>query len=119
MPENVGEDRTTELRKLLLKNGLEFQPNIENAYRIDVSLCKWWSSSISHLYHSMIFRTAFGTNLDILLNNINNHLHTVYEWLCNNKLTLNLSKTKYVFFIPRQKKNQNQYPPLKIANICE
>ena len=67
----------------------------------------------------LIFRKAFETNPDILLNNINNHLHTVYEWLCNNKLTLNLSKTKYVFFIPRQKKNQNQYPPLKIENICE
>lgn len=65
----------------------------------------------------LIFRTAFGTNLDILLNNINNHLHTVYEWLCNNKLTLNLSKTKYIFFIPRQKKNQNRYPPLKIATF--
>ena len=40
----------------------------------------------------------------------------IHEWLCSNRLTLNLSKTKYLVFQPRQKINSNLYPPLKIAD---
>ena len=39
-----------------------------------------------------------------------------YGWLCSNRLTLNLSKTKYLVFQPRQKVNSNLHPPLKIAD---
>ena len=38
------------------------------------------------------------------------------EWLCSNRLTLNLSKTKYLVFQPGQKINSNLYPPLKLAD---
>ena len=40
----------------------------------------------------------------------------IYEWLCSNRLTLNLSKTKYLVFQPRQKINFDLYPPLKLAD---
>ena len=40
----------------------------------------------------------------------------IYEWLCSNRLTLDLSKTKYLVFQPRQKMNFNLYPPLKLAD---
>ena len=37
--------------------------------------------------------------------------------LCSNKLTLNLTKTKYIIFMPRQKESCNLYPPLTVANV--
>ena len=49
--------------------------------------------------------TATDRNLDALLHLINSELPAIYDWLCSNKLTLNLSKTKYVVFQPRQKLN--------------
>ena len=39
--------------------------------------------------------TATGKDLDVLLQRINFELPTIHEWLCSNRLTLNLSKTKY------------------------
>ena len=43
-------------------------------------------------------------------------LPAIHEWLCSNRLTLNLSKTKYLVFQSRQKLNSNLYPPLKLAD---
>ena len=60
--------------------------------------------------------TATGKDLDILLQKINFELPAIHEWLCSNRLTLNLSKTKYLVFQPRQKLNSNLYPPLKLAD---
>ena len=62
--------------------------------------------------------TATGKDLDQLLQKINQELPAIYEWLCSNKLTLNLGKTKYFIFQPRQKVNYNLYPLLKIADQC-
>ena len=56
--------------------------------------------------------TATGKDLDLLLYQINQELPAIYEWLCSNKLTLNLSKTKYLIFQPRQKINCNLHPLL-------
>ena len=56
--------------------------------------------------------TAVGSDLDVLIQRISSKLPPVYEWLCSNKLTLNLSKTKYLVFQPRQRNNYNLYPPL-------
>ena len=63
--------------------------------------------------------TATGKDLDVLLQRINSELPAImngYEWLCSNRLTLNLSKTKYLVFQPRKKINSNLYPPLKLAD---
>ena len=35
----------------------------------------------------------------------------------SNKLTLNLTKIKYLIFLPRQKENYNLYPQLSVANV--
>ena len=53
---------------------------------------------------------------DLLLQRINSELPAIYEWLFSNRLTLNLSKTKYLVFQLRQKVNSNFHPTLKIAN---
>ena len=46
--------------------------------------------------------TASAKNIDELLFEINKELPNIYDWLCANKLTLNLRKTKYLIFQPRQ-----------------
>ena len=60
--------------------------------------------------------TVAGKDLDLLLQGINSELPAIYKWLCSNRLTLNLSKTKYLVLQPRQKVNSNLHPPLKIAD---
>ena len=47
---------------------------------------------------------------------INAKLNNVYSWLCSNRLSLNLEKTKYVSFYTAIKKTV-VYPNLKINNI--
>lgn len=60
--------------------------------------------------------TVAGKDLDLLLQRINSELPAIYKWLFSNRLTLNLSKTKYLVFQPRQKVNSNLHLPLKIAD---
>ena len=62
--------------------------------------------------------TATGKELDVLNNQINCELPLIYGWLCFIKLSLNLSKTKYLVFQPHQKNNYNLYPPMKLADHC-
>ena len=62
--------------------------------------------------------TASAKNIDELLLKINKELPNIYDWLCANKLTLNLRKTKYLIFQPRQKVDYNLLPPLSIAGQC-
>lgn len=71
----------------------------------------------TRLYADDTSLTASGSDLDSLLCEINNHLPAIYEWLCSNKLTLNLTKTKYIIFMPRQKESYNLYPPLTVAKV--
>ena len=42
-------------------------------------------------------------------------LPKIHDWLRANKLTLNLSKSKYLIFQLRQKLNYNLLPPLTLA----
>ena len=48
-------------------------------------------------------------------NTINNEINKVYDWLCSNKLSLNVSKTKYMCFHTSNK--TVTYPKLKINNV--
>ena len=51
--------------------------------------------------------TTSAKNIDELILKINKELPNIYDWLCANKLTLNLTKTKYLIFQPRQKVDYN------------
>ena len=51
-------------------------------------------------------------DLDSLIHHINIELP---DWPCANKLTLNLTKTKYIIFQPRQKLNYNLHLPIVLA----
>ena len=63
----------------------------------------------TRLYADNTSFTASGSDLDSLLHEINNHLPAVYKWLCSDKLTLNLTKTKFLIFMPRQKESFIQH----------
>ena len=60
--------------------------------------------------------TASDKNIDKLLLQVNSELINIYDWLCANKL--NLKKTKYHIFHPRQKINYNLLPPLTLLGEC-
>ena len=62
--------------------------------------------------------TITGKYLDEILNTANVALSSVYEWLCANKLTLNLNKTKYVVFQLRQKFDYNVYFRITLDGQC-
>ena len=54
------------------------------------------------LYADDTSLTASGNDLDKSLSEINDHLNDIFDWLRCNKLTLNLSETKYVFNLGRK-----------------
>ena len=51
-----------------------------------------------------------------LSENINLELQKIYDWLCVNKLSLNIGKTKFMIFHYRQKSITDIIPNLKIKN---
>ena len=59
-----------------------------------------------------------GTQLNkhILENSINKELDNIYNWLCVNKLSLNIPKTKFMIFHHRQRNIENLIPNLLINN---
>ena len=53
-------------------------------------------------------------NNQSLQNNINNELNKIYNWLCVNKLSLNIPKTKFMIFHHRQRNIENIIPEILI-----
>ena len=50
---------------------------------------------------------ASGSNLNELVRKINNELNKIQEWLCENKLSLNINKTNFMVFSPKSYLNEN------------
>ena len=57
-------------------------------------------------------------NKATLTNNLNFELKKIYDWLCVNKLSLNIGKTKFMLFHYRQRKISHIIPDLQI-NDCK
>ena len=75
--------------------------------------------TVSNIFNILMYAddTTLFCNFDNTQNEftIHNELDNVYRWLCSNKLSLNVSKTKYMcFFTPKRKV---VFPDLKINNI--
>lgn len=53
-----------------------------------------------HLYHLQMILTCFFShkNPDVLLDTVNRELKNVHEWICSNKLSLNIQKTHGMLF---------------------
>ena len=54
------------------------------------------------------------SNICEISSNINDELYCVQEWLNVNRLSLNVSKTKYMIFHPRQRKIDEFIPDIRI-----
>ena len=66
------------------------------------------------------FKTSISTktcNKTELSKNINKELACIYEWLAINKLSLNISKTKFMIFHYYQRRIGHLIPEIKINNI--
>ena len=75
--------------------------------------------TVSNIFNILLYAddTTLFCNFDKTQNEytINNELDNVYRWLCTNKLSLNVSKTKYMCF--HTPKRKVIFPDLKINNI--
>ena len=59
--------------------------------------------------------TVSDLSIDELVPKINLELPSIYNWLCANKLALNIKETKYIVFKPQLKINYNLLTPLILA----
>ena len=48
---------------------------------------------------------------------VNVELNKVYRWLCVNKLSLNIKKTKYMLFHNKTKKRYRSCPSIKLKDV--
>ena len=55
-------------------------------------------------------------NLSILESDINGELDKINEWLCANRLSLNIEKSNFVIFYPPQKRLLRDFYPILIIN---
>ena len=74
---------------------------------LESPLCTFDTSGVNNKYR-----------LDTLSKNINEELHFVYEWLCLNKLSLNIKKTKFMIFHHRQRNIESIIPNLSTKWTC-
>ena len=59
-------------------------------------------------------------NIDTISTNINSELQAIYDWLCVNKLSLNIPKTKFMLFHHKQRNIDSLIPNLSIdGNVIE
>ena len=74
--------------------------------------------TVSNIFNILMYAddTTLFCNFDNIRNEntINNEINNIYEWLCSNKLSLNVSKTKYMCF--HTSNRTVIYPNLKINN---
>ena len=75
--------------------------------------------TVSDIFNILMYAddTTLFCNFDNIRNEntINNEINNIYKWLCSNKLSLNVSKTKYMCFHTSNK--IVIYPKLKINNF--
>ena len=101
--------------KLGVPQGSVLGPILFLIYIIGNDFCTATSYFSTCLFADDYSLTVCGKDPDSLIHHINTELPKIFDWLCANKLTLNLSKTKYIIFQPRQKLNSNLHLPIVLA----
>ena len=58
-----------------------------------------------------------GKDVEVMCEKLNNDMENIRQWLCCNKLSLNVSKTHYMVFTPRNKQVENLNIKIQNTNI--
>ena len=58
-----------------------------------------------------------GKDVEVMCEKLNNDMENIRQWLCCNKLSLNVSKTHYIVFTPRNKQVENLNIKIQNTNI--
>ena len=80
--------------------GSRLGPLLFLLYINDLSLVTEYCFSILFADDTNVFIS--GKDLEVLCNRLNGELESICEWLCSNKLSLNVSKTYYMVFTPQK-----------------
>ena len=81
-------------------------------YINDIQASSRYFSFIKYADDTTLLKSFKNINFDI-----NDELCKVYEWLCTNRLSLNIKKTKFIIFHNKNKNIQHIIPIIKINNI--
>ena len=58
-----------------------------------------------------------GKDVEVMCEKLNNDMENIRQWLCCNELSLNVSKTHYILFTPRNKQVENLNIKIQNTNI--
>ena len=87
-------------------------------YVNDISYASNFFDMILYADDTTLVTSLFASDLYLLTPELNLELKKIYEWLCVNRLSLNVMKTKYmIFHYPQRTIPSSDYPALELANI--
>ena len=86
-------------------------PLLFNIYINDINKSTNFFSFIKYADDTNLLNSNSNKSVDI-----NEELTKVYHWLCSNRLSLNISKTKYMIFHTKGKKTDNIFPIIQLQN---
>ena len=92
-------------------------PLLFTIYMNDFHLCSKFFEFILYADDTTLYNPLSNLHHRDVSLHINQELNHVYEWLCINKLSLNIKKTKHIMFHSPKKKIQELQPKLVINDI--
>ena len=84
-------------------------------YTNDIINCSTHFHPVIYADDTTLINTSINLNNDQNVVILNQELDKIYQWLNTNKLSLNISKTKFIIFAPKNKKVNN--PLITINNL--
>ena len=90
-------------------------PLLFSIYINDIQNCSEYFKCIKYADDTSLLNPSFNfDNYDLTM--VNDELNKVYNWLCINRLSLNIKKTKYMIFLNKNKPIDHS-PIINIKNI--
>ena len=83
----------------------------------DIQFASAYFNFILYADDTSLIQPLFKFNMETNFDDLNIELSKIYEWLCINKLSLNINKTKFIVFHTKRKKLHANIPVLKINEI--
>ena len=85
----------------------------------DIQYASAYFNFILYADDTSLIQPLFKFNMETNFDDLNTELSKIYEWLCINKLSLNINKTKFIVFHTKRNKLHANIPVLKINEIIE